>query len=284
VKIIKNSLLKHGQPFSIHHQTQPTSRPLIWTYLKTPVRYHEGYEFQNSLVRHKINNPTAPDWLILLQHHPVYTTGRRQLSDDQLKLEQARLASVNPTADFYLTQRGGQTTYHGPGQLVAYPILNLGLTNWNTRTYVDFLMNLLRSILVHPSLPQPILSLDPAKNPDLPVGIFIGSQWCKIASVGIQVRRRITCHGFALNVEKESELGFKHIVACGLENTQLTSIQSVLSPHLPSVNVIDLVQPTVELWKELSGCVVKEMNSDCEALDPVGYNLVKSFIDSQKSF
>jgi lipoyl(octanoyl) transferase len=120
-----------NQSSSFHHNPHPSSvaRPIIWTYLKNPVKYHDGYQFQNSLVQHKINHPNAPDWLILLQHQPVYTTGRRQLSDDRLQLEQSRLATVNPMADFYLTKRGGQTTYHGPGQLVAYPILNLSLVN-----------------------------------------------------------------------------------------------------------------------------------------------------------
>ncbi|OAV89982.1 hypothetical protein PTTG_12482 [Puccinia triticina 1-1 BBBD Race 1] len=266
-------------------QLDPTPRPpIIWTYLKDFVRYQDGLEFQNSLVRHKIDNPSAPDWLILLQHHPVYTTGRRQQSDNQLELERDRLSIVNPTADFYPTLRGGQTTFHGPGQLVAYPILNLSLMDLNTRMYVDFLMNLLRSILVHPTLPRPIISLDPSENPDLPVGIFIGTQWCKIASVGIQVRRRITSHGFALNIEQECERGFKDIVACGLQSTKLTSIQSVLarSSSQTLINVTDLVKPTVDLFGKLSGKVMKEMNQDCRELDPIGYQLVDKFIHSQK--
>jgi lipoyl(octanoyl) transferase len=153
----------------------------------------------------------------------------------------------------------------------------------DTRAYVDFLMTLLRQILVHPTLPKPIISLDPAQDPELPVGIFIGSQWCKIASVGIQVRRRITSHGFALNIEQECEQGFKEIVACGLKNTQLTSIQSVLSlpPGQPLVQVEDLLSPTVELFGYLSGNKMKEMDADCEGLDPIGYNIVKDFISSQ---
>ncbi|EFP85164.1 uncharacterized protein PGTG_11333 [Puccinia graminis f. sp. tritici CRL 75-36-700-3] len=269
---------------SSHHQHEPSTRPrpIIWTYLKDLVRYQDGYEFQNSLVRHKIDHPSAPDWLILLQHHPVYTTGRRQLSDHQLELERSRLSILNPRADFFPTLRGGQITFHGPGQLVAYPILNLGLMNLNTRMYVDFLMNLLRSILVHPTLPRPIISLNPADNPDLPVGIFIGSQWCKIASVGIQVRRRITSHGFALNIEQECERGFKEIVACGLRNTQLTSIQSVLAHPQPRITVNDLVRPTVDLFGELSGIHMKQMDEDCQELDPIGYQLVQKFINSQQ--
>ncbi|KAA1128523.1 hypothetical protein PGTUg99_020286 [Puccinia graminis f. sp. tritici] len=245
---------------SSHHQHEPSTRPrpIIWTYLQDLVRYQDGYEFQNSLVRHKIDHPSAPDWLILLQHHPVYTTGRRQLSDHQLELERSRLSLLNPRADFFPTLRGGQITFHGPGQLVAYPILNLGLMNLNTRI------------------------LNPADNPDLPVGIFIGSQWCKIASVGIQVRRRITSHGFALNIEQECEHGFKEIVACGLRNTQLTSIQSVLAHPQPRITVNDLVRPTVDLFGELSGMHMKEMDQDCQELDPIGYQLVQKFINSQQ--
>ncbi|KAI9631408.1 hypothetical protein KEM48_014382 [Puccinia striiformis f. sp. tritici PST-130] len=268
-------------------QSIPTTirrRPVIWSYVKDLVRYQDGYQLQNELVRHKINNPSAPDYLILLQHHPVYTTGRRQLSDQQLELERDRLAIINPKADFFPTSRGRQITYHGPGQLVAYPILNLSMIDLNTRMYVEFLVNLLRSILIHPSLPKPIESLDPAKNPDLPVGIFIGTQWCKIASIGVQVRRRITNHGIALNVEDQSESGFKSIVACGLKDTQLTSIQSVLAQEL---KVEDLVKPTIDLFNELlhPRVIMEEFDSNNQDYheDPIGFQILHKFLHSHSS-
>lgn len=295
--------IDHNSNDQLKPSTRTTKRPIIWAHLNHLVKYRDGHQLQNELVRHKIDHPSSPDWLLLLQHQPVYTTGRRQATRNHhhphgdthgpVELETSSLANLIPKADVFPTLRGGQTTFHGPGQLVVYPILNLSLMNWNTRAYVDFLMSLLRSLLLHPSLPRPIETLDPKDHQDLPVGIFIKSESTKVASVGVQIRRRITSHGFALNVERQSEEGFKFIVACGLKNTRLISLQSVLEeqedplrqaekrPVNQPIKVLDLILPTIELFGELSGREMKEMDETCQELDPIGYQLVHQFIHSK---
>ncbi|MBW0489285.1 hypothetical protein O181_029000 [Austropuccinia psidii MF-1] len=250
--------------------------PIIWKYISSHVPYQPALEFQNALVRHKIDHPNSPDWLILLQHKPVYTFGRRQADTFEIEAERNRVKSIFPQADFISTLRGGQTTFHGPGQLVGYPILNIGRMNLSTRMYVDLLLNFLQTILLHPCLPSPIETLDSRLNPKIPVGTFVGSEKSKIASIGVQIRRRISSHGFALNVERKCEIGFSHILACGLQGTRLISIESELGPKA-QVKVEDLVKPTAEVFGKLIRRNIKELNQDCEELDSVGYGMVKQF-------
>lgn len=117
--------------------------PILWTYLPSRVPYEVGLALQEALVRYKIDAKNAsdfassssastsatPDVLLLLQHRPVYTSGRREKDAEVLDAERKRLAEAAPGADYVMTMRGGQTTYHGPGQLTGYPILDLGPMN-----------------------------------------------------------------------------------------------------------------------------------------------------------
>lgn len=130
--------------------------PILWTYMPSHVPYAVGLALQEALVRYRINSknaaefepssssvhpPTTPDVLLLLQHTPVYTSGRREKDPEVLEKERRRLQEVAKGADYEMTMRGGQTTYHGPGQLTGYPILDLGpmavrsldrvLTSWH---------------------------------------------------------------------------------------------------------------------------------------------------------
>lgn len=106
----------------------------------------------------------------------------------------------------------------------------------STRIYVDRLLAFLASVLLHPSLPLQIPTLS-ACTPDLPVGTFI-TPTTKIGSIGVQVRRRVTSHGFALNVESQVESWFKKIVACGLSDVQMVSIQGVTKDKLDAAGAV----------------------------------------------
>lgn len=137
-----------------------------------------------------------------------------------------------------------------------------------TRRYVDLLLKVLSDVLLHPSLPLSIPTLDPCSNPDLPVGTFVGDIHKKIASIGIQVRRHVTSHGFALNVERGCETGFTHIVPCGLSDTRLISVNSALSDlgvcaptDTPVVQVTDMIKPTIDVFGKLFGREMRELRS-----------------------
>ncbi|KAH8920977.1 lipoyltransferase [Atractiella rhizophila] len=166
------------------------------------------------------------DVLLLLEHQPVYTLGKRrtEMSDEEVE----RLRRLG--AEIVKTERGGLITFHGPGQLVGYPILDLNGRNEGmpslgmecqlpTRTYVHLISTFLYDLLR--SLPTPVHTIPPSTEDN--VGLFV-TPTSKIASIGIQLQRRITSHGFALNVSSDVEPWFRNIVACGLEGVSATSI------------------------------------------------------------
>lgn len=163
----------------------------------------------------------AQDTLLLLQHRPVYTEGRREESENFDVAEALRALG----ADYKLTKRGGQITYHGPGQLVGYPILNLGAMGLASRCYVDRVQDSLISLLAT----RGIGTVDP---PDAHTGVW-ADEYHKIASIGIQVRHRVSSHGFALNVEQRAMRGFRHIVACGIVGKSMTCVHDRLDPTGP---------------------------------------------------
>ncbi|EGG02982.1 uncharacterized protein MELLADRAFT_109757 [Melampsora larici-populina 98AG31] len=254
------------------------------------ISYRDALALQQALVRNKIDSKSqvpSPDLLVLLQHQPVYTAGRRATDNAWLEQETSRLSRANPGAEFVSTLRGGETTFHGPGQLVGYPILDIGMMGISTRRYVDQLLKVISEILTHPALPMPIRTLNPCDDPNLPVGTFVGDVGKKIASIGIQVRRRVTSHGFALNVERKCEAGFQHIVPCGLSNTRLISIESALADlagektapaPTRAVRVLDMVPATVETFGKRFGRKMCEIGDTTEqGLDPTTLRLLRDF-------
>lgn len=168
-----------------------------------------------------LHSLASQDTLLLLQHRPVYTEGRRH--DSENHLVSSHLRSLG--ADYHLTKRGGQITYHGPGQLVGYPILNLASMNLASRCYVDRIQDSLIGLLKS-------RAVETVAPPDDHTGVW-ADEYHKIGSIGIQVRHRISSHGFALNVEKRSMAGFKHIVACGIVGRNMTCLQDRLDPKGP---------------------------------------------------
>jgi lipoyl(octanoyl) transferase len=148
-----------------------------------------------------------PDTLLLLEHPAVYTRGRRS-TPAELPLGEA----------FYATQgievvdvdRGGRVTYHGPGQLVGYPIMRIG-------DIIGYLRTMERAIIA--ALAREGIAAQ--GGGERPTGVW--SAGAKIASIGVHVSRRVTTHGFAVNAENDLE-PFEWIVPCGLEGVRITSI------------------------------------------------------------
>ncbi|EPQ29286.1 uncharacterized protein PFL1_03041 [Pseudozyma flocculosa PF-1] len=159
----------------------------------------------------------STDTLLLLEHKPVYTEGRREGKEDEAVATALRQLG----ADYFVTKRGGQITYHGPGQLVGYPILDIGAMELSTRCYVDRIQESLKLVLAQR---HGLVTVPP---PEDHTGVW-ADEYHKIASIGIQVRHRITSHGFALNVEQRSMQGFRHIVACGIQGRSMTCIEQEL--------------------------------------------------------
>ena len=165
-----------------------------------------------------------PDLLLLLQHPHVYTLGRRGQQSDILA-SQRILDDLGVETHF--TDRGGETTYHGPGQLVGYPIINLRRWGGGVRDYVHTLEQALIGVLGKFGIV--------AHSEGKPTGVWVDDR--KIAAIGVRVSRSVTMHGFALNVCPDLSF-FDHIVPCGMPDVSVTSMAHELGRDIDLSDVM----------------------------------------------
>ena len=168
------------------------------------VEYGHAVAWQEALVARRLAG--GRDALLLLEHPPVYTLGR---GADAVHLRAAAAGDV-PVVHAH---RGGQVTYHGPGQLVGYPIIGLREHRPDVRWYVGMLEHVLIDALSE-------LGIEASRRPGL-TGVWVGTR--KVASIGIAIRRWIAWHGFALNVADDLS-GFTSITPCGIAGVEMTSV------------------------------------------------------------
>jgi lipoyl(octanoyl) transferase len=186
------------------------ARRTAWSFLGR-IDYAAADALQ-SATRDALRRGTGPERLLLLEHPPVFTLGRNATGADVL-WDRAELAARG--VSLHESDRGGQVTYHGPGQLVGYPVLDLHPDRRDLRRYVcDLQTTLVRTLSEY------------GIEADGGVGERIGvwTRGRKIASIGIHLSRWITTHGFALNVATELDR-FRGIVACGMPEVEMTSIE-----------------------------------------------------------
>ena len=171
------------------------------------VAFRDALALQDELVATKRANDSLGDELLLLEHDPVYTIGQ---TPDQSSL---RGAEHLPHPLFPIN-RGGQATYHGPGQLIGYPIIDLRNCGQDLHRYLRWLEDLLTATLAQTGIA--------AGTREGLTGVWIANR--KIASIGVGVRHWITMHGFALNVGGDLS-PFSQIVPCGITDVTMTSIE-----------------------------------------------------------
>ncbi len=169
--------------------------------------FAHALELQEKIVAQKRDNGALQDELLLLEHEPVYTIGR---TPDRSSL----LGSAHLPHPLFSINRGGQATYHGPGQLIGYPIIDLRRCGQDLHKYLRWLEHLLIDLLAHYDIA--------AQRRESLTGVWIENR--KIASIGVGVRHWITMHGFALNVGGDLS-PFDHIVPCGINNVTITSME-----------------------------------------------------------
>jgi lipoate-protein ligase B len=192
------------------------------------LRYARALELQRRLRDARLAGD-VPDTLLLLEHPDVITFGRgassssARLSDDEL-----RAAGY----DVHRTNRGGDVTWHGPGQLVGYPILDLAGHGRDVHVYLRRLESVLIETLAEFGIA--------ARRREGFAGVWLDDTR-KIASIGVGVRRWVTMHGFALNVSCDLSR-FDVIVPCGLEGIQMTSMQGVLGQSVSLYSVGERVE------------------------------------------
>ncbi len=169
--------------------------------------FADAFALQEEIVGRKSADHSLADELLLLEHEPVYTIGR---TPDQSSL---RSAEHLPHPLFPIN-RGGQATYHGPGQLVGYPVIDLRRCGQDLHRYLRWIEDLLVTLLCE-------FGITAATRAGL-TGVWVEDR--KIASIGVGVRQWITMHGFALNVCGDLS-PFDHIVPCGIANVSMTSME-----------------------------------------------------------
>jgi lipoyl(octanoyl) transferase len=186
-------------------------RSLHWDYLGR-VPYTEAVELQLA-ARSALKAGEGLERLLLLEHPPVYTLGRNASEADVLAGPEWLRARGVELAE---CDRGGQVTYHGPGQLVGYPIVNLSPDRRDVRRYVrDLQETLIRTLADYGITAE-------GRDGQAFVGVWAGEE--KIASIGVHLSRWITTHGFALNVSTDLSY-FSGIIPCGLHEVRMTSIE-----------------------------------------------------------
>lgn len=176
-------------------------------------RYAEAFERQKALVDQRRNNLT-PDTLVFTEHDPVYTMGMRKGAEQHLIWQEAELAKQG--IEVHQSNRGGDITYHGPGQLVGYPIVSLQ----QRRDLHAYLRDLEEAVIQT----LQTFGLESGRR-DGKTGIWLEDR--KICAIGVAVRTWVTYHGFALNVTPNLE-HFSGIVPCGITDGTVTSMEREL--------------------------------------------------------
>ena len=194
------------------------------------VDYQTAWDYQRSLVAERIADPTLEDVLLLLEHPSVYTLGTGS-TQDFLKFD-----PQDTTYEIHRIERGGEVTYHCPGQLVGYPILNLRHYEQDLHWYLRQLEEVILQLLQSYGLPAERLS-------GL-TGVWV--EGYKLAAIGIKVSRWITMHGFAINVCPDLT-GFTRIIPCGISDKPVGS----LAQFLPEITVKQVQDDIMRMFAQV---------------------------------
>ena len=188
--------------------------------------YNEALLSQENTRSQLIKN-SGKNTLFLLEHNHTYTLGKNGNPNNIL----------NKNCELFQTDRGGDVTYHGPGQLVGYPIINLKTMGLGIRSYVSNIEQLLIDVLydygINASIKKGL------------TGVWIEDR--KIASIGIRVSQWITTHGFALNVNTDMDY-FSNIISCGIDNVSMTSMEKELNKK---ISISDVKQSTINHFNDI---------------------------------
>ena len=204
------------------------------------VGYHEAWELQRSLAA-AVGQGAIPDTVLLLEHPPTITLGRRTEAGE------VHIPS-GVSVELAESDRGGKSTYHGPGQLVCYPILDLNRHGRDVKLYCRNLEEaIIRTVAT--------FGLEATRIDGL-TGVWLHSPPRKIASIGVHISRWVTTHGYALNVDLDPAPFTEWITACGLDDAAFTTL--ALETGKP-VTVDDVRQPAADALAEVFGLTLDEL-------------------------
>ena len=197
--------------------------------------YEEVWDSQKRIVDERLLG-IVPDTLILVEHDPVYTLGKNSNENHMLKSRDVHIP-------VYQVERGGDVTFHGPGQLVGYPILDLH----HHRLSVSWYMRTLEEMLIQ-TLGQ--FGIKARRRKGL-TGVWVGEE--KIAALGVRLSRWVSMHGFALNVNTDLEF-FDGIIPCGIFEYDVTSMSQILGKEVSMVEVEETLVTIFRLLFSFKEC------------------------------
>lgn len=190
------------------------------------LEHQKAYNLQLEMLKKRINDEIE-DTLLIVEHPPVYTIGTSG-SRENIRVSSDFLNDAG--IEVYETNRGGDITYHGPGQLVIYPILNLKNhkkdLHWLLRSYEEVFIKLLQEFDIN------------ARRIDGLTGVWVDNE--KITAIGVAVRRWVSYHGCAFNISPNLE-HFSYIVPCGITDKGVTSLEKLLGEKIEANKVIELL-------------------------------------------
>ncbi len=194
------------------------------------IDYQTAWIWQKSLQQERINNPDLNDALVILEHPPVYTLGTGS------SLEFLKFDHLETEYELYRVERGGEVTYHCPGQIVVYPIINLRHYQQDLHWYLRQLEEVIIQVLALNDLT--------GERIDSLTGVWVEDR--KIAAIGIKVTKWISMHGFALNVCPDLA-GFDQIVPCGIVDRSVGS----MAEFIPDINPNLVRQQIIKVFSEV---------------------------------
>lgn len=225
-----------------------SQRPVPGTVLSLDrVGYEDAWELQRALVERRATEQ-GPDTLVLLEHDAVFTIGRSGREEHWGGDERRLVQTGYPV---YRIERGGSITFHGPGQIVGYPILRLSSFCPGPKVYV----RMLEEVLIRTVAQWGLIGRRVEKWP----GVWVGAEEpAKIAAIGVKIQRGVTMHGFALNVTMDLA-PFQLVTPCGIERCRVTSMADVLGHD---VHVGDVRQRMANVFGEVFGMEWTEWVTD----------------------
>lgn len=227
------------------------ARRTVTAYWLGRVRYEDAHRLQQTLIDARIAGRIG-DVILLLEHDAVITLGRSAKADNVIIGEDERHAKG---VDLVETGRGGDVTFHGPGQLVAYPIIDLKPDRCDVRRYIKDLAEVMIRLAADHEVVAGVIPNDPKlvgvwvdeaspksawdedRARDASIGVPNGAQLAKIGAIGVRLSRWVTMHGFAFNVATDLS-GFQLIVPCGIRELDVTSLAKVGVTPTPSVEEV----------------------------------------------
>jgi len=184
--------------------------------------YEESLAYQTD-THSKVLQQSIRDSIIFVEHDPIYTLGKNADKNNIL-------SNYPNDVEIHNIDRGGDVTYHGPGQLVGYPIINIKRINMSIGRYV----HTLEEILINTLKLFDII----AKRRDKFIGVWVGEE--KIAAIGVRVQKGVTKHGFALNVNTDLSY-YNGIIPCGIDNCKVTSMEKILNKKIELMDVKKII-------------------------------------------